>query len=85
MMTIKQAFRLVVEDAMTIGTDEFHDALYLFVQRSPAEQLVILKQRLVVRHNKLRGRRDILIPEAEAAVAVLQTEMDDIQDFIDTH
>ena len=83
MITVKEAFRLVVEDALKTGLDEFHDALYLFVQKTPAQQMTILKNRLQIQVDALTVQRDAILPAADTRVANLQAEIDEMQAFID--
>lgn len=83
MITIEKAIELTVNEFLAGGVEGFAGALVVFLQLTPAQQLQTIKDRLQPIVDEKIVQRDVLIPNAEASVATLQTEIDEIQAFID--
>lgn len=83
MITFQKAIELTIARFLAGGTEGFAEALFTFLQLTPAQQLQTIKNELQPIVDAKVVERDNTIPTAEAAVTTLQTEIDEIQAFID--
>ena len=83
MITLQKALELTINRFLSGGVEGFAEALLVFLQLTPAQQLQTLRDELQPIVDEKVVQRDVLVPNAEAAVAALQIEIDEIQAFID--